>query len=77
MVAGPHVLESEKGEIKIIFKRIKRKGKKKNNLSKDTLLQQNLSQLYKKALQQVNSSARQLWELHTQQTTNLGSNHHL
>lgn len=72
-----HVTESGKGEIKIIFKKLEAKEKKKNNLSKDTLLPRNLSQLYKKALQQANSSARQLWELHTQQTTNLGSNHHL
>lgn len=59
------------------IKKIKRKGKKKNNLSKNTLLPWNPSQLYKKPLQQANSSARQLWELHTQLTTNLSSNHHL
>lgn len=67
-----------KGWNKKWLKKLKGKGKKKkNNLSKDTLLPRNLSQLYKKALLQANSSARQLWELHTQQTTNLGSNHHL
>lgn len=49
----------------------------KKNLSKDTLLPWILSQLYNKDLQEADSSARQLWELHTHQTTNLGSNHHL
>lgn len=66
-----------KGWNKNDFKKLKGKEKKNNNFSRDILLPQNLSQLYKKALQQANSSARQLWELHTQQTTNLSSNHHL
>lgn len=70
-----HVLESEKGEIKKKFKKERKKTKK--NLSKDTLLPWILSQLYNKDLQEADSSARQLWELHTHQTTNLGSDHHL
>lgn len=42
-------------------------------MSKDTLLPRTPSQLYNKDLQEADSSARQLCELHTHRTTSLGS----
>lgn len=67
------MLESEKGEIEL-----KKKGeKRKRTCQKDILLPRSQSQLYKEDLQEADRFARQLWELHTRQTTNLSSNHHL
>lgn len=42
-------------------------------MSKDTLLPWIPSQLYNKDLQEADSSARQLCELHSHHTTNLGA----